>query len=315
MFQKILVPLDGSRFSEMAVPQALSLASRWGAGLELVTVATPVPDAQSRSEVIRGDESRDRGQARAQEYLKETEAEVRRSGFKGEVVSTVIPSGNVAASLLRHIEEGGGDFVVMTTHGRGPVKRAWLGSAADGVIRGSPVPVLLLRPREEMEEEDAPAWPSAPALGAFSRVLVPLDGSRQSEGVLRAVRPLLADDATITLVQSVPPLTPAGYPYLPHTAREEQDQEEIRKATRDYLEARGRELAEGRSFTVESLVVSSHQPAVAILDVAQDEKVQLIAMSTAGRGGVARLLLGSVADKVVRGSPSPVLVYREPAGK
>jgi len=313
LFERVLVPLDGSNFAERALSPALGLASRSGSPVDLVTVANPAsPEVKPSSPATRGDDSRERGESQAEAYLDSVEERIRAEGYDGEIKRTVMPAGNVANSLVRYGQEVGVDLVVMTTHGRGPLRRAWLGSTADAVIRNSSAPVLLIRPPEEVgEEEDGPVDLAPTWSQGVGRALVPLDGSARSESVLRIVRPLLSENGSLTLLQTVPPLTPGGYPYMPHTVREEKDQEEIKNAAMSYLEGKAREL-EGGGRTVSVSVVTSNQPAVAILRRAEADAAQLIAMSTTGRGGAARLILGSVADKVVRGSSVPVLVYRDP---
>jgi nucleotide-binding universal stress UspA family protein len=81
----------------------------------------------------------------------------------------------------------------------------------------------------------------------------------------------------------------------------------VAQAAQEYLDVLAAKVLVGKAATC---VAAIGQPALAILQVVEDEGADLIAMSTAGRGGVARMLLGSVADKVIRGAPVPVLVYR-----
>jgi len=311
VFERIMVPLGGSHFAERAIPQALALASRWGASIELATVAE-VASGGGVARSGKGGDARERGQEQAREYLAGVEDRIRAAGFAGEVEASVLSTGNIAQTLVHRIFEGETDFVVMTTHGRGAVERAWLGSTADGVIRRSPCPVLLLRPStDDGPEPPAEPVPFSRASAAFKRVVVPLDGSSESESILPQVVPLLGEGAQVTLLQAVPPLSAGGYPYLPHSVREEQDQAEIKDATREYLEEMAARIG-GESRSFQAAVPVTNQAGAAILKTAREQDADLIAMSTAGRGGVARLLLGSVADKVVRGSEIPVLVYREP---
>ncbi len=314
MYRRILVPLDGSRFGEHALPTAIAFARRLGAELNLATVALPAsPEVDSPDRgVSRGEDARDRGLARATSYLDGVTDRIRATGFEGTISPEVISAGNTAHSLVRHMLDVRADLVVMTTHGRGPIQRAWLGSTADGVIRRSPVPVLLLRPEEEGEERAADA-PLDLGVGhtPYRRVLVPLDGSRAAEEVLSIMPALAEDDAAFTLLKVVAPFIPGGSPYLPHVVRETRDEEVVESAARAYLdEVAARFDLGGRS--VEALTRLQGQAGMAILEVARDEAIDLIAISTTGRGGVARMLLGSVADKVIRGSPCPVLVYRKP---
>lgn len=313
MYRRILVPLDGSRFGEHALPYALGLASRWGAALELVSVALAQGPTQPQPGVV-GDESRERAEAAARGYLETVEGRVREAGFEGELEWTVLSPGNVASSLVRHLVEVEGDFAVMTTHGRGPIQRAWLGSTADAFIRTSPVPVLLLRPEEPEEEDGEDAGSEAelePVLRPFSRILVPLDGSRSAERLLELYEPLAGEDSVLLLLRAVPAFTSGGSPYLPHVVRDEQEQKRFQESAQGYLDGLVEKL-DREAGAVETRVLTAVEPAAAILRTISEEAVDLVAMSTEGRGGVARLLLGSVADKVVRGSPVPVLLYRKP---
>lgn len=310
MYRRILVPLDGSRFGEKSLPRALVLATGWEATLELATVVTPEGSAGKDAGVV-GDESRTRGESAARGYLDEVEERIRQSGFEGEVNRTVIPPGNIAVALVRHLGEVGGDFVVMSSHGRGALQRAWLGSTADGIIRRCPVPLLLVRPSESDAEGDVP-----PDLSRrppwFRRAVLPLDGSKAGELLLDFTPPLMDPEGAVYLVlRATPSFVAGGTPYMPHVIREAHEQEKIEEGAREYLERVSGPLRE-KGADVETRVETSGQPASAILRVAEEERADLIAMSTHGRGGVARLLLGSVADKVVRGAKVPVLLYREP---
>jgi nucleotide-binding universal stress UspA family protein len=309
---RIVVPLDGSRFGERALPTAIALATRREGALDLVTVAVPAAaPPPERDRAVTGDESRERGTAHAQSYLDRVAEAVHASGFQGALTRHVVAPGNAARSIVRHAAEVEADLIAMTTHGRGPLQRAWLGSTADGVIRRSPCPVLLLRPKDEgtAAADPVPAVELSARPEPFSRALLTLDGSDAAERAFDALPALLAEGAVVHLVRVVPPFVAGGSPYLPHTVREAQDHERVLKASADYLERFG-ERVEAAGFDARAEVVTAGQPAVAILQKTEEVGAGVIAMSTSGRGGAARLLLGSVADKVVRGAPCPVLLSR-----
>ncbi len=312
---RIVVPLDGSRFGERALPTALAMAERTRAALDLVTVAMPALQSPGRDDAVTGDESRERGKSQASAYLDDVASRVREAGYEGTLARDVIAPGNAARSIVRYLAEVEADLVVMTTHGRGPLQRAWLGSTADGVIRRSPCPVLLLRPPEAAERkregEDRPPVDLQERPAAANSVLLPLDGSEASERAFDALRPMVAEGARVHLLRVVPPFVAGGSPYLPHTVRESQDHERVKQGSAEYLERFGARV-EAEGFQVTRAVVTAGQPAVAILRTAEEVGAGVIAMSTSGRGGAARLLLGSVADKVVRGAPCPVLLARTP---
>ncbi len=309
MFRRILVPLDGSRFSEHAIPRAAQIASVGGGSLHLVTVALPETSAGPRTSPPSAAD-RDEAARAAERYLQEVEERIRASKGSVEVTRKVIPAGNVIRSLIREVDEEGSDLIAMTTHGRGAWARAWLGSVADGVLRQAHKPVLLIRPPESGEEEvdPGPAFPMD--LPPFRRILVPLDGSRAGRAALAPARDLAgAKGARLTLFQAVPPPTAGAYPYMTLPAREEDLPENLLAEARAELEKVAVGLRD-RGLSVDVRVDVHNQPGLAILRHLEKEGADLVAMSTRGRGGVARLILGSVADKVIRGSPVPVLVYR-----
>ena len=309
---RILVPLDGSRFGEQALPRALSIASNRGAVVDLVVVAVPPesgwpPSVEAETESLeRG--SRERALKGAEGYLEYLRKRAREAGVVVELETTVLPAGNVAASLVRHAGETGADLIVMTTHGRGPFRRAWLGSTADAVIRQAPGPILLVRveesPGAEGEVSDLSLVPAP-----FQRVVVPLDGSRPPTRILPLLTALLDPGAETILLRAVLPLMAGGAPYLPHVVHDEGTHQSVVEGAQLYLDGVAEDWPVGGG--VRASVVTALQPGLAILEVVEEEGADLVAMTTSGRGGVARMVMGSVADKVVRGSPVPVLLQRD----
>lgn len=306
MLKTILVPLDGSRFGEHALPIAVSLARRLEAGLRLVHVHVPLLDA---IEVL---DTSIEEQARLEEmsYLEEL---ARRIKPTLPVAPTAhLLEGPVVASLEEGVSESKTDLVVMTTHGRGRFARFWLGSVADELVRHLTKPVLLIRPSDQ-----------APELGSdvvYKRMVVALDGSSLSEAILDpALTVAQAMKSEVILLRVIEPLVTMEYrgfgqvEYLAGPLLEqlkelhERDQAEAQ----EYLQ-RVAASARERGLTVSTQVVTHEQPAQAILQYASEVKADLIALATHGRGGLTRLLLGSVADKVMRGAHSPILVFRPP---
>jgi nucleotide-binding universal stress UspA family protein len=191
----------------------------------------------------------------------------------------------------------------MTTHGRGGLERAWLGSVADALVRCCSVPILLLRPGE--------STPDIAQVPQFKRILIPLDGSALAEQILAPALELggLAH-AEYTLLRAVEPFVLVGYAPVAQASRLDLKltQEGLAEAQR-YLDRVAERLrAAGRPPRTRALL--AEQSAAAILDEARRQDADLIAMATHGRSGLARLLLGSVADKVLRGATLPVLMVR-----
>lgn len=298
MYRQILVPLDGSRFAECALPVALGLSRRTGAGLHLVTVQEPLPSF-----------SYDEWESAAAEWSDRYLVNVveRIADLAGGEVTTQLRPGHVVESLEDEARERGADLVVMATHGRGLLSRAWLGSVAAAFIHHTDRPVLLVRP-----DSDEPG--DVPPDRTFSRILVPLDGSELSESVLNhAVEFGELFGATYHLVRVVPFPMDMSSSYLPHTVQVNQQLvTEARQAAELYLEEHaGRLRARGHTVSVSALVVS--QPGQGIVSEVEAAGCDFIAMATHGRTGLTRALLGSTADKVLRAAHVPLLIYR-PSG-
>jgi len=302
MFETIVVPVDGSPFGELALPVALGIACKTGGEVRIVTVITPLPqegtgDAEGPDEQGRLALAREH----AEEYQVELQKRVILSGCDVPV-SCHVETGSVADALDDHARKADADLLVMTTHGRGPLRRAWLGSVADGLLRRTPCPVLAIRPREgedlRLEER------------AFRHILVTLDGSAESREILPLATALIrAFQARVTLLRVIPPHFPLASPFTSHSSYGFQSVGEEAETAEEALD---REAAafEKEGFEVEVEVRTGAHPAEGILDFVRHSKVDLVAMTTHGRGGVARLILGSVADKVVRGGTVPVLLHR-----
>ena len=303
MIRSILVPLDGSEFAEWALPAAVSIARRTGAKLELVSINIHVPVSVSAHIPGYGPAWESAARDRALDYLKSIADRITKSG--DITANATVRSGDIVDSLVQHAVQTHVDLIVMSTHGRGPLQRVWLGSSADGVARHSPVPVLLIRPRE-----GKPPDPDSERL--FGRVLVPLDGSGYSEEVLPwGVALGELGGADYVLVEVIQPPMVLGPPYgtFPPPHVDDAQLHAQRTASKDYLEGVAGRLRT-REFRVETIVRVAASTAQGILEQAENNGVDLIAMATHGRGGLGRVFLGSVADKVVRGATTPVLLLR-----
>lgn len=298
MDRTILVPLDRSAFGEYALPLALGIARRAPASVQLVHVCTPPSQAP-------GSESQQLDRERALAYL--TDLATCLSPRWRVPISTAVLDGRAADQLYAHAIAIGADLVVMTTHGYGPLSRMWMGSVADTLVRRLPMPVLLTRPHDQaldlLEEVHDQT---------FTHVLIPLDGSALAEEMLEPALALgVPFDAKYTLVQAITPPVLGYAPAALAVALDEQIMEQLRAAAREYLDRLAQRLRDqGRQVDTHILIGS---PAAAILNYVYEHNVDLVAMATHGRSGVARMLLGSVADKIIRGAGVPVLLRRPAA--
>ena len=301
--RSVLLPLDGSDFAERAMPWAAGIARKARARLRLALVhqpPEPPPSTQAERRLYTRIQLSLRKSQRS--YLRTTAARLRTEGSIR--VGTAMLHGEPASALGSYIRDVGLDLVVMTTHGRGGLERAWLGSVADLMVRTLEIPILLIRPSEG----------AAPPPGA-ERILVPLDGSRRAEAVLppaMAMARIL--EAELTLLQAVQPVV-AMASAAPAFARSYgADLSELRRTEAEgYLEGVAEQVS-GAGITARADAVLALGTVEAIRAASRAPGVGMIALATHGHGGLRRMVLGSVADKLVRSVDLPVLVTR-PRGR
>jgi nucleotide-binding universal stress UspA family protein len=298
MYQSILVPLDGSAFGEHALPLAWSIARRANGRLQVVHVH------ELKADRLLTFYNLDPAVPEAERaYLHQV---ARRLAAQGEVaVDTALVSGPVAGALQAYAATTKADLVVMTTHGRGPLSRAWVGSVADQLVRSLPLPILLVRPRGTV--------PDVTPEPVLRHVLIPLDGSALAE---QMIQPAVAlgglMQADYTLLRVVPPVRFPGYDPTGAELCEQDEPPLLRQHRREaeYYLDHVAEALQAQGLRVQARVVVHLHAATAILEELQGGTIDALALATHGRGGLSRLLLGSVADKVLRGTSIPVLLHR-----
>jgi nucleotide-binding universal stress UspA family protein len=307
MYRSLLVPLDSSHFGEQALPLALTIARRANASLEVAHVHVALGPLYAETGLTYDTLFDTSLREAEQNYLN------RVAKHLAEKTTTPVTSslleGAVAEALHERAVQAGVDLIVLTTHGRGALARAWLGSVPDELVRRGPTPVLVVRPQESKIN-----WNQEPAL---HRILIPLDGSPLAEQIIEpavALGTLVgAEYELLRIVRPVamgPTLAGADLDSVLLARLQELLKEEQRQAEA-YLQGVAGRLRE-RDLVVRTHVVVHDHPAVAILEEIKAQQADLVAIETHGRSGLQRLFLGSVADKVLRGSPVPVLVHRPP---
>ncbi|HEY9443911.1 MAG TPA: universal stress protein [Gemmatimonadales bacterium] len=298
----LLVPLDGSGFGESALWLAGAIAARTGRDLELVTVITPAAHPDITAALAAEIEATCGTHARA--YL-ESQAEKVHRRF-GIAVHTAVLEGEVPNAVSIHVRASPPELIVMSTHGRSGPSRFFLGSVADRLLRELHCPFVLVRPTTGLARGELPD---------AARVLVPLDGSPLAESVIDQVAGLCrSDSAELRLVRIVAPaeVFPIGAP-MPLPSPNPNLMEARIAMARSYLERRASRLRDA-GWRVECEVVVAWSAAAEVLRLAEEHRCDLIAIATRGHDGVQRMLLGSVADKVIRGATMPVLAVNPSPG-
>ena len=288
MFNSIVLPLDGSSLSERAVPLGALIARRSGAQLELVRVhvhddqddnlATITPYRYEGIERASW-EHESALKAEEQRYLAQQGERVNRE--TGGAPELLVIDGPVSRTLTEHIRQRNADLVVMSTRARSDGDRTRVGRVANHLLHRLKVPLLLLH-------TDSSRHASAPS--TFKHVMIVLDGSEAAEQIIDPAFDLAhTTRARVTIFSAttrVPaPITPS---YL--------------NAVADNIRARGLETS--------AVLREAKTIAQGVVEYAQTNGVDLIAIAGQTRSGIARVLRGSVADEVLRQTNTALLVLK-----
>ncbi|MEJ2216790.1 MAG: universal stress protein [Gemmatimonadota bacterium] len=306
MYHRIVVPLDGSRFGDAALPFAESIARRSGAAVDLVHVHLPEPRDPSQEaftpyryeNVAAAEHDFDEEQCAREEAEIAYRAQRVAKGA-GVPAYVRILHGQVPTALAEDVAAACADLVVMATHGGVSPSGARIKSVADQLVRNLDRPLLLLRPDEAGQHQGIEP--------GFSRILVALDGSAFSEQILGPATELAQlYDARMVLVLVVSPAASIG---IRTVGLDSAGLQARREESEAYLVRLAARLAE-RVEEPDVVAIVGRHPAESILACARREGADLVAMATHGRGGLSRLLLGSTAQEVVRRADRPLLLYR-----
>ena len=306
MYKRLLVPLDGSELAEVALPYAEELAEKLDSEVILINVRAPGEDPANPEHRV---------------YLSKmaatTEQDIKKSpylppGEKVKVDSVIIGSPGLlthsAEEIVDYAEKQNISLVVMATHGRTGVKRWALGSTADKVVRASKSPVLLIRANADVRKN-----------AGLDKILVPFDGSKQSETILSHIESLASKlKARVILVHVVERLhhiypVAGGMDYyggigivkVPYT---EEELKPLKAGAAEYLQkVSGKLMAEGIKTSYQVKVGSAGEE---IIKAEEEMGVDMVAMSTHGQSGFSRWEHGSIADKVLRAGNTPLLLVR-----
>jgi nucleotide-binding universal stress UspA family protein len=262
LYESIIVPLDGSALGERALPVAAALAARWGAVVRLLRIV-----------------GENESSASAAEYLKIV---ARATGPNAHALPPIVMD-DAAKAIRETVGYTVHSLLCMSSHGRGGLGRALLGSVAESVVRESLGPVLLIGPRA--------------GNSTGNTILATFDGSQLSESIL----PLAVDwaDALGMRLSFAHVIAPDSTTQI---------------AGRDVLETNYVESLARRinrpEVAVDWDVLHNKDAGAAIVRYAEDISAAVIAMTTHGRSGLSRIAAGSTAMTVVHRAPCPVLVLR-----
>lgn len=296
MYERILVPLDGSVLSENVLPFVESIAKRLGS--EVILLSVFEEDKKVLDRPLRA-------------YIEKRVSELESVGVKAS--GMVIFGDDPAEEILTFSEKANVELIAFSAYGRSG-SRWRLGGVPSKIMQGTRIPLFLTRTL---------SFDEALAQRDFSKVLVPLDGSKAAEEILHYVEALVKGaDSEIILIHVLEPLRVPSYvesvieaalaPEERENWKEKKEKERLENAA-TYL----REVTEGlreKGFKARE-VIKVGDVAETILSVADEEKVSLLAIASHGQqSGVARWLFGDVASKIIEACTRPLFLLPRKKG-
>jgi nucleotide-binding universal stress UspA family protein len=302
MYERILVPLDGSALAEVALPYAEELSGRLGSEVTLIFVSELVDDSYQRMRQLYLQNIVEVTKQAAETYLP-------KSGKKQKIqVKSVTFDGNPAEQIVEYADKENVGLIVMSTHGQSGITRESLGSIANKVVRATSRPVALIRAKGY--------HPDVRRNGTLTKLLLTLDGSKVGEaGIPYAVELASRLGAKVVLLRvlgmSYGTFSSTGEAFVAYYSEEQMEADKA--LAKDYLENIAGQLKQ-KGVTVETQVKFGNA-AEEIISLAGEIHADLVIMSTHGRSGIGRWVFGSVAEKVLYEGYTPLMLVRARTAK
>ncbi len=285
--EKILLSTDGSEYSEGAVREAIRLAKKCSSRLTAITVVDTNPEFAALAPQI--------VEKKAKSARTNLDAVLSRAGKEGVACETVIREGEESYRYI--VEEALKNkctMIAMGRRGRTGLTRLMMGSVTARVVGLAPCNVLVVPKAAHME---------------FKGIVVATDGSKYSAAAAsEAIGLAKRNGSQLTVISVVPSelTTPTDVDFT-LTQREHIVQKEMHEAEKNARAVK--EAAQKEGVAVKAFVLSG-KPADAIIETARDRNADLIVVGSHGRTGLEKLLMGSVAERVIVLSSCPVLVVK-----
>ncbi len=285
--EKILLSTDGSEYSEGAVREAIRLAKQCSSRLTAVSVIETNPEFATIAPQIT-----EKMEQSAREQLSAVQARARKEGVDCNIV--VRGGEDSYKDIVDEAVKNKSDMIVMGRRGRTGLKRLMMGSVTARVIGHAPCNVLVVPKDAQLN---------------FKNIVVATDGSKYSASAASSAIGLAKrNGADLTVISVVPAelLTPMDLD-LTMTQRENIAEQEMKEAEKSAKAVK--DAAQKEGISVKAFVLSG-KPSDAIIQTAREKRAGLIVVGSHGRTGVERLLMGSVAERVIVLSECPVLVVK-----
>jgi nucleotide-binding universal stress UspA family protein len=294
MYNKIIVPLDGSELAEVVLPYAEESVGRTGSELILISVR---------------DLNDNRSPRMLQSYLEKiaetakVDAEKYQKSPGGEPVNVrwEILNGNPAEEIIAFADKEDGSRIIMATHGQSGFTHWALGSVADKVSRVINSPITLIRAKGSR--------PAVHERGFFNKILAPLDGSKESEVTIPHVEEWARNmEADVTLLHVLKLKLESLIVSYVGT----KEAESLKASAKDYMEKLTSSMQNKGVNTKYVMLETRGDIAEEINNYTAQNYIDLVVMATHGQSGPRRWVLGSVTNKVLHEGNTPIMLIRTP---
>ena len=285
--EKILLSTDGSEYSEGAIREAIKLAKKCSSKLTVLSVIDTNPEFDALAPQLM-----EKKEKEARQNLDAVQVRARQEGVDCD---TIVHEGEEPYKyIVDEAIKSKSTMIVMGRRGRTGLKRLMMGSVTARVIGHAPCNVLVVPKAAQLE---------------FKNIVVAMDGSKYSAAAASEALGLAKwNGSALTVISVVPSelMTPSDIDFT-ITQRELIAEKEMHEAEKNAKVVKEAALKEG--VAVKAFVLSG-RPADAIIETAQEKNADLIVLGSHGRTGVERLLMGSVAERVIVLASCPVLVVK-----
>ena len=295
MWERIVVPLDGSNLAELALPYAEELAGTFNSEVVLVYVNEPAESQYRHMHQLYIEEMAGQMRERIKDYSRDIVSPIMK------VSSEVLP-GEPAEKIINYVEKNDVNLVIMASHGRSGITPWSTGGVANKVLHITRVPVLLIKAIKPPQR--------TPVKHLLNRILLPLDGSEAGEAAVPNIQELIDRMESEVILFGVVPAgqharTVGGLDYILYP---EQQLELVKAEARVYLDKVCHRLT-GRKGNVR-VEIKVGDIAREIIKFADEANVNMIAISAHGRSGIEKWVFGSIAHKIIQASNTPILIVR-----
>jgi nucleotide-binding universal stress UspA family protein len=294
MLEKLLLPLDGSELGEIALVYARDLAVALGSEIQMLySVERPDREYRRMCEIYL-----DKVAERLVTQLKQ--------GGSDADVKTIVVDGEPSETIIKYAGEHNSHLIILASHGRSGIMPWVMGSTASKIIQRSSIPVLLVRATTIKNQRQ---------MRVFSKILLPLDGSAMGEAalpyVIEIARVLECEVTLLRVVELGEHVHSIGGPDYFKFSEQQVETEKIEVLR--YLDEIKKRFTGSRGTVRCELKIGD--AAQEILKLAREDDVRVIAMSSHGKSGVMKWVMGSVSNKIMNAGKVPLLLVRPPQGK